>query len=387
MVEKWDIIPLKKGESSMTNAIKNGRMLKRVSAMLLAVFLCVSLFAGFPTKVNAALSDLYFGGNLTSPSVGDEDDYFLGIRNAAGEADFKKLVESKVTATFSVEDPSVVKIVYMPPDMYYSLPYCRVTYLKAESTKITMKLSNGLVFETTTPIPYNPFWEMWFTKTSYSVKIGDSVKLEWDYKGKYGAKPITNPDMLDRLVWEVSDSSIATVSKDGVVTGKKSGVVTVYLKLPGFFPNRDVKDYIISCQVAVSADGKATVPTTTKKVTQPVKTTSRPGTTTKVTQATKKNTNTTQSTAKKTDTAVTHVAGVSSTGVAQTTIHTTTTENYKTDLETTTSGTEETSTTGAPAYGESKSQSNGPILLAAVIIVILGGGASIFILVRKTRSR
>lgn len=361
--------------------------LKRVSAMLLAVFLCVTVFAGYPIEANAVNRDnLAFGPWGQASFVSYSTTWSLLVKNDNGFKDLKELRDSGVTATITVSDNDAIKVEKMNPTDEYPYPYIwKITYLKAGVYHVYCTLSNGMKFDFETRLIQNPFKDMWFPKTTMSIKVGETVQLTYDYNGEFGPKPITDPP-FNLGYWKSSNTKVATVDSNGNVTGISEGVATITFTLPNYkivkeYPNltRDLEDYVISCNVAVSKDGKATAPAPT--------TTTRPATTTKVTQATKKNTNTTQSTAKKTDTAVTHVAGVSSTGVAQTTIHTTTTENYKTDLETTTSGTEETSTTGAPAYGESKSQSNGTILLAAVIIVILGGGASIFILVRKTRSR
>lgn len=269
------------------------KMCDKVSAIMIAVFLCLNVFAMVPMGVNAAQSDLGLDMSVTRAYVGENCVFGLYVNNDSGIAELDRLKANGVTGTFSATDPSAIKIETVAPTANYPYPYrCKVTFLNIKSTIIYLTLSNGWRFQITAPEVYNFFGDMWFTQKTASVKIGGTVQLNYDYDGDYGPKPITNPECMtyeNGARWASSNAAVATVNQSGLVTGIKAGTVKITFTVPKQrVVNNTVTDYVISCDVAVSADGKATVAPTTEKSASSTK---KPGTTVKVSQSTTKSSN------------------------------------------------------------------------------------------------
>lgn len=256
----------------------------KMSAIVIAVFLYLSLFTVIPINASAAKSDLIFSGFGVAANVGDTREFTLGVKNDAGHAELKRLFAEGVTCTFSASNPKNVKFEPLSSDSYYSYPYgINVTFLNIHETIIYLKLSNGWEFEAKTPTIYNSLKDVWMVQKTASVKVGGTVQLSYDYDGKCGPKPVSNANLLTYehgARWASSNPNVATVNQSGLVTGIKSGTAKITFSIPGLGPEVNGKRlYVISCDVAVSVDGKATVPTTTKKPT-----TTRKGTSIIVTQ-------------------------------------------------------------------------------------------------------
>ncbi|MGM9686799.1 MAG: Ig-like domain-containing protein [Bacteroidaceae bacterium] len=129
--------------------------------------------------------------------------------------------ESKQVSVKSSPEGNIPKgLVWSTPENFISVTNDGVvTGLRQGYTTLTVatndtKVSKTIVVKVMSPIS--------FDAESYSLNKGDNVKLILNYlSDDLKGKP---------LIWNSSDTSIASVSIDGIVTAIKSGTVTVTVK-------------------------------------------------------------------------------------------------------------------------------------------------------------
>lgn len=124
------------------------------------------------------------------------------------EATFNPKTTTDTKILWSVADKSIAKIDAKG----------KVTAVSAGETIITAKSSNGLTAICTIKVN-QPVGSIELNYTEYDLAVGDELELEVTFD---------NDDVTNKKIkWKSSQSSIASVDKNGLVKGKKGGVTII----------------------------------------------------------------------------------------------------------------------------------------------------------------